>query len=135
MLNINTNMESPIKQRLVEFIKFKNLSYSKFERMINAGNGFVNNLSKGLGAEKLSQISAVFPEIDTQWLITGEGNMIKAHIIQKNQSGDNINGQSVTVNKTEAEKLLEVISSYQEIIRKKDEQIDRLLEIINSKQQ
>lgn len=42
---------------------------------------------------------------------------------QTNVNGDNINGGSVTVNKTENEKLLE-------LLKKKDEQIDRLLSII-----
>ena len=44
-------------------------------------------------------------------------------VVQQNQSGDNINGHSVTVNKTETD-------SFIELLKKKDEQIDRLLSII-----
>lgn len=62
--------------------------------------------------------------INIQWITTGEGDMISENkIVQQNQNGDNINGHSVTVNKTETD-------SFIELLKKKDEQIDRLLSII-----
>lgn len=62
--------------------------------------------------------------INIQWIETGEGSMFSENkIVQQNQSGDNINGHSVTVNKTETD-------SFIELLKKKDEQIDRLLAII-----
>jgi transcriptional regulator with XRE-family HTH domain len=45
------------------------------------------------------------------------------YINQKNTNGDNISGNSIIVNKTEVDKL-------HDIIRVKDEQINKLLEII-----
>ena len=41
-----------MKQRLIDFIKYKGLSQRKFERQIDVSNGFVNNISKGIGAVK-----------------------------------------------------------------------------------
>lgn len=62
--------------------------------------------------------------INIQWITTGEGDMTSENrVVQQNQSGDNINGHSVTVNKTETD-------SFIELLKKKDEQIDRLLSII-----
>lgn len=55
---------------------------------------------------------------------------MKPSIFQNNQNGDNINGQSVTVNKTETDKLLEALNACHELLRKKDEQIDRLLTLL-----
>lgn len=73
-----------------------------------------------------------YPDLNTDWLITGEGEMLRPSVVQNNQSGDNINGNSVNISKSETEKLLEVINSFNEMIRKKDEQINRLLTIIEN---
>lgn len=70
-------MESTVKQRLIDFIKYKNLSQAKFERAIGVSNGFVNNISKGIGADKMQRILSTFPELNQTWLLTGEGSMLK----------------------------------------------------------
>ena len=69
-------MEQTVKQRLISFLKFKNLSQAKFEKAIGVSNGFVNNISKGIGADKLQRILSIYPELNTDWLITGEGEML-----------------------------------------------------------
>lgn len=66
--------------------------------------------------------------INIQWVMTGQGNMTTDNsIVQQNRNGDNINGHSVTVNKTETDYFIE-------LLKKKDEQIDRLLAIIEKMQ-
>lgn len=72
----NTPTESAIKQRLIQFIKFKDLSQQKFETRCGLSNGYVNNITKGIGAEKLADISRQFPELNTDWLLTGAGEML-----------------------------------------------------------
>ena len=69
-------MEQTVKQRLISFLKFKNLSQAKFEKAIGVSNGFVNNISKGIGADKLQRILSIYPELNTDWLITGKGEML-----------------------------------------------------------
>lgn len=66
-----------VKERLVAFIKEKGLSQSRFEKSVGLSNGFVNNISKGIGADKLQKILCVYPDLSTKWLLTGEGEMIK----------------------------------------------------------
>ncbi len=70
-------MELTVKQRLIKFIKYKELSQGKFEKLIGASNGFVNNISKSIGAEKLQSILYNFPELNADWLLFGLGNMLK----------------------------------------------------------
>lgn len=70
-------MQDTVKERLVTFIKRKGLSQKKFETMVGLSNGYVNNISKGIGAEKMQRILSVFPELNQEWLLTGEGAMLK----------------------------------------------------------
>lgn len=69
-------METTVKQRLINFIKYKELSQKRFEGMIGAGNGYVKNISRGIGADKQKRIKEVFPELNMAWLLLGEGNML-----------------------------------------------------------
>lgn len=71
-----SDMERTVKERLTLFIKNKGLSQSAFERMCGLSNGYVNNISKGLGATKLAEISLCYPELNQRWLLTGEGQML-----------------------------------------------------------
>jgi len=69
-------MENSVKERLVSFLNYRKLSQSKFEKLIGAGNGYVNNISKGIGGEKLQRILSYFPELNSGWLMTGVGSML-----------------------------------------------------------
>lgn len=70
-------METTVKQRLIEFLKSKNISQSKFEKQIGVSNGYVNNMRKSLQPDKLQRIALNYPELNTGWLMTGEGEMLK----------------------------------------------------------
>lgn len=69
-------MEKTVKERLIAFIRNRGLSQKQFEKQIGLSNGYVGNISKGLGAGKLAEISRHFPELNTEWLLTGNGTML-----------------------------------------------------------
>ena len=69
-------MNSTVKERLILFIKSMKISQSKFEKSVGLSNGFVNNISKGIGAEKLHRILCVYPALNAEWLLTGKGEML-----------------------------------------------------------
>lgn len=75
-----------VKERLIKYIKYNNLSQSKFEKAVGLSNGYVNNISKGIGADKLQSILCVYPSLNPTWLLTGEGEMLKE---------DNINNEVI----------------------------------------
>jgi len=99
-------MESTVKQRLIEFIKFKNLTVHKFETFCGFANGFVRNMAISMRPDKAARISSKFPELNKDWLLYGEGEMIKTS--QNEQSvgdisgsyvvGVNLNGTNIRVN-------------------------------------
>ena len=68
-------MEDTVKERLVRFLKHERLSQAKFATKIGVSGGYVNNISKGIGAEVLMKISNTFPTLNTEWLLTGKGEM------------------------------------------------------------
>jgi len=69
-------METTVKQRLIYFIKSKGFSQGRFEKEVGLSNGFVNNISKGIGADKLQRILRSFPDLNQSWLLNGEGEML-----------------------------------------------------------
>lgn len=100
------------KADMAEYLGYKS---PYFSGIINGKEKMSDSFLKTI-SEKL--------HINIQWITTGEGDMTSENrVVQQNQSGDNINGHSVTVNKTETD-------SFIELLKKKDEQIDRLLSII-----
>lgn len=81
-------METTLKQRLILFIKYLNMSQSSFEKELGLSNGYINNISKGIGADKLQRILCGYPMLNSEWLIDGKGEMIKNNIsITGNNSG------------------------------------------------
>lgn len=84
-------MEKTVKQRLMEFAEFRNLSISKFESLCGLGNGYVGKLKGEPGSRKLEDILKAFPELNRVWLLFGEGEMLKSTpaVQQLNTYGDN----------------------------------------------
>lgn len=86
----------------------------------------------------VNKIHNLYPHLNKEWLINGDGEM-KAGVIQNNENGDNINGHSVTINKTEGD-YLEIIKSLtaqlavsQQQASVSQEQMNRLITIIENK--
>lgn len=131
-------METTVKERIIAFIKHKQLSQKKFEELIGVSNGFVNNISKGIGADKLHRIVSAFPELDANWLMTGKGEMIRTaqtvgDITNSNVSGVNVNGKEIHINPDAYNTLLKIVETNQRATEKFQEQIDRLITIIEAK--
>lgn len=84
-------MESAIKQRLVHFIKIMRLTQKAFEDRCGMSNGYVANIRKGIGNDKLLNIVQQFPQLNREWLLYGEGEMLKSapSVQQNNIHGDN----------------------------------------------
>ena len=66
-----------IKSRTKEFIEHKGLTVSGFEEMCNLSNGYVSSMRKGYGHDKLNNVLTTFPDLNREWLLYGEGEMLK----------------------------------------------------------
>lgn len=61
--------------RLKLFIKSKGLGQTKFEERVGFSRGYISKVKTSIGADKLSNIVEVFPDLNLDWLITGKGKM------------------------------------------------------------
>lgn len=145
-----------VKHRLKRYIQSENISISEFERSIDVSNGYVNSISKSIGLDKLSYIIEKYPKLNIEWLLTGQGDMLKApnntsgaisesitqygkgKISRVNSHNVNINGdlegkKIIRPDQIEIKQESNADSIYlQEINRLKDE-IEGLKSILNTK--
>lgn len=64
------------RERLIQFVDYKGISKSKFYSNVGLSNGFLDK-NNHIGSDKIEKIIYKFPELNLNWLITGEGEMIK----------------------------------------------------------
>ena len=66
------------KERLEHFIAAMGYSVREFERAIGVSNGTVRHITDALSANLKEKISANFPQLNMNWLLTGEGEMLRS---------------------------------------------------------
>lgn len=66
-----------VKDRMLALVDYTKLSKRKFQESIGVSNSYIQNISEGIGADVLNRITIQYPEINTHWLITGEGKMLR----------------------------------------------------------
>ena len=105
-----------ILDRLKEYIDFKNINVSSFEKSIGMSNASFGKSLKNngaIGTDKLENILQVYPDINPVWLLTGQGDMI----------WDPSSYQSKMVDSSQNEPI---ITFLKEQIEKKDDKIEIL---------
>ncbi|MDR1023384.1 MAG: helix-turn-helix domain-containing protein [Prevotellaceae bacterium] len=113
------------KERLKEFIKYKRLSDREFCASIGVSFSYINSIRKSIQPDKIKKISEVYPELNTLWLIMGDGNMLLSGDDVSKQIG--IGGTSLYAND-----IASIIKNFQEVIKERDEQIKSLISIIKT---
>lgn len=66
-----------VKERLIKFIQHKKLNNSQFCRSIGVSSAFVSSMVKSIQPDKIESIALNYPDLNTGWLLTGEGEMLK----------------------------------------------------------
>ena len=68
---------STVKERLREFIEYKGISIRSFESTCGLSYGYVGNMRQSIQPDKVTRIAHCFPDLNTGWLLSGEGEMLK----------------------------------------------------------
>lgn len=63
--------------RVKQYIDYKGISKYKFCKDLGFSNKFLDN-SSNMGTDKACKILHHYPEVNAQWLLTGEGEMLKS---------------------------------------------------------
>lgn len=66
-----------IKERVKTFAESRSLTIRGFEKAVSLSNGYINNLKNGFSPNVLSRILETFPDLSREWLLYGEGEMLK----------------------------------------------------------
>lgn len=122
-------MEQTVKQRVVEFIRHKKISVRSFERLCGLSNGYVKGIKHTIFPDKMKGITLQYPELNSVWLLTGEGQMIKNAPAAESAGSAGIAGGGVWGGGISDATL---VAGLMKSLEKKDEQIDRLLGIIEN---
>lgn len=93
-MNKYSNENTGIIERIKEFIDYKGITVNKFETSSGIARGYLARLKGSVGSDKLNNILAAFPELSSDWLLTGNGPMLKtAPSATIQQSGQNAHYQ------------------------------------------
>ena len=109
-----------VKERLAAFIEFKGLSKNKFEQMCGLSRRYASNISRSIQPDKIEKISLAFPDLNTGWLLTGEGGMLK-------EGGESPEGQGVYV----PQELVQMFTNMTEAARIQEENVARLTKMVD----
>lgn len=135
-----------LKERITAVLSYAELSASAFAKKIGAKTtqaiyDLISGKTKTLSPDILNKVISCYPDLSIEWLVRGDGEMLKPGV-QQISYGDmspNLNGKGNSVNfVTEDLKIfVEELSAQRRIsertltlLEKKDEQIDRLISII-----
>jgi len=71
-------------QRLNQYVESKGISNNEFAKKIDVSSAQMSHMlnGKNFGIDKLLKIFSVFEELNTNWLITGNGTMLKEEKVE-----------------------------------------------------
>ena len=80
------------KERILQFIEYKGISKQKFFQITGLKRGFLDadKLDTSIPDTFIATIIATFPELGIEWLITGEGSMLKSDTYNSNVSSASV---------------------------------------------
>lgn len=127
-----SELANKVKERLLTFIAYKELSVSAFEKACGLSNGYIRNFKGNLGGAKLEDILNAFPELSRDWLLFGKEeaseNQPENRVEEKPEEKDSVERMLLLV-----ESQSKVIESLTQLIKAKDEKIEELLEELDAR--
>lgn len=111
-----------VKERLKKYIEYKGLSMRKFCLSIGVSTGYVNNINQSIQPAKIDSITIQYPDLNTGWLLTGEGSMLKDELVPTDMDFD----KKVEV----SAEAWEIIKKQADSLASKDRQMEELISLL-----
>lgn len=70
-------MAGSVKERLIEFLEHERVSKAEFGRKIGVSSAYVTSMRKSIDKDKIKSIALNYPNLNLDWLLYGEGEMLK----------------------------------------------------------
>ena len=116
-----------VKERLKFFLRSKKISEKAFGELIGVSSGYVSAMRTSIQPDKLTRIAKCFPELNTDWLMTGEGEMLKTDTPKSGVSTEE--GGVISIPRD----AWEVIRNQSASLKAKDEQLGMLAASLKAK--
>lgn len=78
-------MESSVKERLEKYLNVRRISKAEFGRQVGVSNAYVSSIRSSLSPTVIRNIVLNYPDLNIDWLLTGEGVMTDS--IEVSQDG------------------------------------------------
>lgn len=118
-----------ILERIKEYIDFKKLAISAFEKSIGMSNAsFGKSLKNGgaIGTDKLENILSVYTDINPIWLLTGQGSMLRADESPVHSVSPSTDTPSSSASKPDESLLYNMYKDLQAEKKEKEDEIKEL---------
>lgn len=68
-----------IKERMIKFLEYIGKGQTTFESEVGLSRGHISNIGEGISTTSLIKIIKKYPDLNTTWLLTGQGAMLLTH--------------------------------------------------------
>ena len=76
-------MASEVKERLLEYLYYKRMTQVEFARKMGVSNAFIGAMRRSISDDKVKKLRKVFPDLNTSWLLYGEGEMLRGGAVAR----------------------------------------------------
>lgn len=80
-----------VKERLIRLLKAEKMSQAEFARLMGVSVAYVSAMRKALPAAKIVKLKEIFPELNRDWLLYGEGEMYVSDAGARKREDDDTN--------------------------------------------
>ena len=109
-----------IKDRILGIIEANGMTQYRFETLCGLSSGYIKSIGEDVGSTKLAKILSKFPNISPDWLLLGEGEMLRKDANCNYQTAHGVDISQTMINQPPN------IAALIEQLRAKDEQIRHL---------
>lgn len=70
-----------LNERLLQYMQFKELNAARLAESVGASNSYFNKVLKNntsIGSDRIEKILRTYPDLNAEWFLTGEGQMLKS---------------------------------------------------------
>lgn len=112
-----------VRERLLDYIQFKQMSIRRFQDSIGVSNAYVKNINKSVGSDIKRRIENLYPELNLDWVETGNGTMIKEqkedspiesnyiYVIPTSAQAGSLSGFTQSIQERDCEKMISPINN------------------------